>query len=61
VAAIEAIHREEPGAPEACAIAASRRASALPGGIDVSFAADWVGLARVARASLDAKRASFTA
>jgi hypothetical protein len=51
VAAIEAIHREEPGAPEACAIAAARRARALPGGADVSFAADWVGLARVARAS----------
>lgn len=51
VAAIEAIHREDSGAPEACAIAAARRAVGLPGGAGAAFAADWAGLARVARAS----------
>jgi hypothetical protein len=61
VAAIEAIHREEPGAPEACAIAASRRAAALPGGAGVSFAAEWAGLARIARASWTDGRAVYAA
>jgi hypothetical protein len=61
VAAIEAIHREEAGAPEACAIAAGRRAAALPGGADVSFAAEWAGLARVARASWTDGRAVYAA
>lgn len=59
VAAIEAIYREEAGAPEACAIAASRRADGLPGGAKASFAADWAGLARVARASWAEPRARY--
>lgn len=61
VAAIEAIHREESGAPEACAIAASRRATALPGGANASFAADWAGLARVSRGAWTNGRATYVA
>ena len=59
VGAIEATYREESGAPEACAIAASRRAAALPGGAHASFAADWAGLARVARSGWTAGTASY--
>ena len=59
VAAIEAIYREEAGAPEACAIAASRRAGGLPGGAKASFAADWAGLARVARSSWAEQRVRY--
>jgi hypothetical protein len=51
VSAIEAIHREESGAPEACAIAAVRRAAALPGGAHAGFTGDWAGLARVSSAA----------
>jgi hypothetical protein len=59
VAAIEAIYREDPGAPEACAIAAARRATALPGGAEAPIAAEWAGLARVSRASWRAPRAHY--
>jgi hypothetical protein len=59
VAAIEAIYREDSGAPEACAIAASRRAVGLPGGGDAAFAADWAGLARLSRASWADTRARY--
>lgn len=59
VAAIEAIYREDSGAPEACAIAAARRAGSLPGGADASFAADWAGLARVSRSAWTNARANY--
>jgi hypothetical protein len=61
VAAIEAVYREDSGAPEACAIAAARRAAAVPGGANASFAADWAGLARVARAAWTNGTASYAA
>lgn len=59
VAAIEAVYREDSGAPEACAIAAARRAAVLPDGARASFAADWAGLARVSRSGWTRAGASY--